>query len=395
MEKSFTYREPLHPDVLPRTEENTWDKVIESHKQKDYRAVILGILDYVDLDLAARCGNADRSAFDIPHGSISLQMHLSDAEFQVKAPFLNIANSKKIPLMRKVTELNFSPLNLSTIKLEDDQLEFRYSCALELCEPYRTYDALREICIYADSYDDEFINKFNASWIRDPRIEHYSDELKELAWEHTREDLAAARESVAFFESKRAFNLAWDVIVITLMKIEHHVEAEGMLRTDLEKMISYMTASQDAMNDKVNRGKNFLTKLEDYQKADFMRDLYRSETFIPYKVRTTEQSFRSNSENAYGQAKKEIEQGNYIGAAMTLYYHFLYTFYHHYIPAEIKQSMQQALEKSSGQPWQESASILFTTLHEIMASDNGSGLTTDRHRGRRWGFMEKIFGRKK
>ena len=118
------------------------------------------------MDLASKTGNAGFSSFDIPHGSITLQLNITDDEFKVHAPFLNISGSKRIPLLRKVTELNFSPLNLSSIFLDGDQLAFRYSSPISLCEPYRTYDALREICIYADSYDDEFINKFNASWIR-------------------------------------------------------------------------------------------------------------------------------------------------------------------------------------------------------------------------------------
>ena len=88
-------------------------------------------------------------------------------------------------------------------------------------------------------------------------------------------------EGVNFFETKRSFNLAWDVIVITLMKLEHHIQPQGILRTRLEKMISYMTSSEDPMNAKVNRGKKYLAELEAYPKADFTRDLYVSHTFIP------------------------------------------------------------------------------------------------------------------
>jgi hypothetical protein len=393
MENALIYHDPINPAPRPKTDDSTWDKVLASHKEKNYRGVVLGILDYIDLDLASRTGNADRSHFDIPHGSITLQLNLTDNAFTVNAPFLDIRDSKRIPLLRKVTELNFSPLNLSSIRLEGDQLAFCYSSPLSLCEPYRTYDALREICIYADSYDDEFITKFNASWIRQPVVEHYSEEAKKAAYENMLAYMAEAKEGVNYFETKRSFNLAWDVIVITLMKLEYHIRPQGMLRTRLEKMISYLTSSEDAMNEKVNRGKKYLAELENYPREDFIRDLYVPNTFIPYKVRSSAQAVRNNAENSYTQARKEIDQRNYLGAAMTLTYHFFHLFYHNTVPEHIENAIREALRKSGGQPWKEASGILYEAMHDIMTSDRDDGGGTETAaKKKKKGFFHKLFG---
>ena len=388
MENSFTYHDPLNPASRPKTDDSIWDKVLEAHKNKEYKKVVTGIIDYVDLELGARTGNADRTLFDIPHGSASIQLKISDDSFEVEAPFLDITDSKKIPLMRKVTELNFSPLNLSTIHLEDNHLAFRYRSPLSLCEPYRTYDALREICIYADSYDDEFINKFDAKWIRDPHVEPYTTNEQQQAWDNLHLYIEEARTGVKFFEIKRSFNLAWDVIVITLMKIELHIHPEGVLRTELEKMISYMTGSQDPMNERVNRGKKYLDKLDAYSREEINKDLYVTSTFVPYKVRSNLQTVKNNCENPYAQSKKEIEQGNHLGAGMTLLYHFFNMFYHHTVPLDIEQSVMKALKESSQKPWHEVSGILYDALQMIMTGSAPTPVTPKK----KGGFFSKLFG---
>jgi hypothetical protein len=388
MDNSFTYHEPLSPAPKPKTDDGSWDKVLEAHKNKDFKGVVKGILDYVDLDLAQRTGNPQQDQFEIPHGSVYLQLKITDDRFEVEAPFVNIEASKQIPLMRKVTELNFSPLNLSSIVLHENLLTFRYQCPLSLCEPYRTYEALREICIYADSYDDEFISKFGAQWIREPKIEPYPEPLKQTARANMALYIEEARTGVNFFETKRAFNLAWDVIVITLMKIEFYIQPQGSLRTEIEKMVSYLTGSTDPMNDKVSRGKTYLDKLSKYDPAEFDKDLYVSSTFIPYKVRSNTQTVRTNSENAFAQSKVEIDQKNHLGASMTLLYYFFNMFYHNTVPDEVYHTVQKALVASSAKPWPEVSGILYQALSQIMSGDMSS------KENRPGGFFKKLFGNK-
>ncbi|MEZ5006797.1 MAG: hypothetical protein R2753_01465 [Chitinophagales bacterium] len=384
MDNNLSFHKAISKSNKPLTNDSSWDKVIEMHKLKDYKATLLGILDYVDLGLVSKTGNAERNEFIIPHGSAELHLKISDTDFTVNAPFLNISNSKKIPIMRKVAELNFSPLNLAAIKLNNDELSFQYSCPLELCEPYKIYEVLREICIYADSYDDEFISKFDAKWIHEPKITPYNAEQKQAAWDNMQLYIEEAKSGINYFESKRSFNFAWDILAITLMKMEYFMQPEGMLRIEIEKMVSYLISSRDALNDKINRGKNFLDKLSNYDRDEFDKDLYSTETFIPYKIRSNEQSVKTGSENSFVQAKKEREQSSHLAATMTLSYQFLYLIYHNNIPTDILENIENGMKNASGKPWHESSNILYNTMDAIM---KGKKVASEKK-----GFFKKLFG---
>ncbi len=387
MDNNLSFHKSIRKSDKPLTNDTSWDKVIDLHKQKDYKKAVLGILDYVDLDLISKRGNPERTEFVIPHGSAELHIKITDTDLIVHAPFLNINNGKKIPLMRKVTELNFSPLNLSAIRLKSDELAFHYECPLELCEPYKTYDALREICIYADSYDDEFIAKFDAKWIHEPKIVQYSTEQKQYAWDNMQVYIKEAKSAISYFENKRSLNFAWDILAITLMKLEYYIQPQGLLRIELEKKIGYLTSSQDAIDTKINRGKNYLDKLSNYDRAEFETNLYSTEVFIPYKIRSNQQAIKTHSENAYAQAKKEREQGNHLAATFTLVYQFFHLFYHNNVPVGIMETMEDGLEKSSGKSWLDASNTLFKTLEVVMQGKQVSSPEKKK------GLFSKLFGK--
>ena len=388
MDNNLTFHKTLNTELKPLTNDKSWDKVLEAYKIKDFKAVIIGIIDYVDLSLVEKYGNAEKTEFNIPHGSVELKLTISDTHFTVKAPFLNISESKKIPLLRKVTELNFSPLNLSSIILDGEELAFEYKCLLNLCEPYKTYDALKEICVYADSYDDEFISKFDAKWIQEPSISSFSQEVKNTAWDNMQLYIQEANDAIQYFETKRSLSFAWDVLAITLMKLEYYIKPQGLLRIEIEKTISYLLGNNDPMPTKVSRGKSFLDKLKTYDRASFEADLYSVNTFIPYKVRSNNQAVKNNAENSFAQAKKEREQGNHLAATMTLVYQFFYLFYHNNVPSNISSLIENGLSKASGKPWVEASNILFKTLERIMKDDVGSTSSPEKKKG----FFSKLFG---
>lgn len=388
MDHNLSYLQPLLEPGLSRTSEKRWEKVIAAHKAEDYVGVVHGILDYVDTGLIARTGNADRTMFRVPHGSVILQLQLKEDAFEVRAPFLNIAQSKKIPLLRKTTELNFSPLNLSSIHLREEELFFHYKSPLALCEPFRTYDALREICIYADTYDDEFIRKFGAQWIVQPDIRPFSDALKKQAWDDTRSYIEESMQGIAYFENKRNFNLIWYIITITLLKIEEHIRPQGMLRTEMEKVISFLTENNESVNNKAERGRRYLEKLLDYDPKEFSGDLYTTETFIPYKQRNQLQTIKTDAADIYDQVRRELEQGNQLGAALTLQYHFLSTMYYNEIPRSVYDTMREALLEAGGKPWKDASKALFRGLRNIITLEPESA---ERHR---WRWLRKFYRRK-
>ena len=88
------------------------------------------VIDYAGKDIRKKYGNSDESFFKIPHGSIVVEIEISDKALSIKVPFLQLGENNRVPILRKITEANFSLLNLSQIKLSDNLLNFEYSAPL-------------------------------------------------------------------------------------------------------------------------------------------------------------------------------------------------------------------------------------------------------------------------
>ncbi|MEZ4829214.1 MAG: hypothetical protein R3C61_23450 [Bacteroidia bacterium] len=364
-----------------------WDTVLDHHEKKQYKDVIRGIIRYVNPELANKTGNADKTKFSIPHGSAMVHLEIGDEMFKVNAPFLDTSAANKIPLFRQVAQINFSPLNLARIVIDNDQLAFSYQCPLELAEPYKMYEVFREICIYADSYDDEFIRKFGAKWIQEPVVEKYSAAEIDKSWNKIQEYIKEAQAYIEYFENKRNFGFCWDVLNITLMKIEYFAEPQGLYRNELEKTMAFLQGNA-SVTDRVNRGKEFLKKLQSYNREEFESDMYKIQSFIPYKYRSTLENIRSNFEESYSTAKKERDSGDHIGATFSLQYIFMKLFFYNNVNTEYADPLVHALELASGKPWHEASAHLWKAMEIVMTGNFQNG-----NAGKKKGFFRFLFGK--
>lgn len=361
-----------------------WDKVLEQYENKQYKEAIIGILRYVDEGLIEKTANEDLSRFVIPHGSAVIHLHIDEDRLLVEAPFLSTKNASQIPLLRQVAQINFSPLNLAKIILKDEQLVFHYTCPLILCEPYKMYELFREICFYADHYDDEFIQKFGASWLQKPVIHAFSPAEKKQAWENMQAYVEESFAYIEYFENKRSFSHAWDILALTLWKIEYYCDPQGIFRNELQKNIE---AQQDnaPIIERVNRGKEYLRKIQQYDRAAFEADLYRTERFIPIKFRSTPENIRTNFEDAYQRAKAERDASDHLGATITLSSIFLKLFYYNHVEESIARPIEEALVQAGAKPWVKSSEILWQAMHRFMTP--GSQTANGQKRKSFWSFL--------
>ncbi|MDX2248912.1 MAG: hypothetical protein SF052_19140 [Bacteroidia bacterium] len=387
MNQAISFDRSLRGSRESSVDPKYWDTVLDLYEKRQYKEALVGIIHYVNPELAEKTGNADRTRFSIPHGSAMVHLELDDNFLRVRAPFLSTASANKIPLLRQVAQINFSPLNLARIVLENDQLLFSYQCPLELAEPYKMYEVFREICVYADSYDDEFIRKFDASWIQEPIIERYSKEYIDNAWNKIQEYIKEAQAYIEYFENKRNFSFCWDVLNITLMKIEYYAEPQGLYRNEIEKTMAFLQSAVPVM-DRVNRGKEFLRKLQSWNRADFDKDMYKIQSFIPYKYRSTLENIRSNFEESYSAAKKERDAGDHIGATFSMQYIFLKLFYYNNVNAEFGDPIALAMEKASGKPWHEASGYLWKAMEIIMTGEFNANTSNKKK-----GFFRSLFGK--
>lgn len=372
------YREPntkFSSDVAPMFDKSIlearqrnidpakWDRIVELYEKKQYKDVLFGILNYVDEKLGK-----DEHIFDyrIPHGSALVNLHIKNNHFYIDAPFLIVPTTHNVPLLRQVTQLNLYPLNLSNIILENDRLTFKYDCPLELCEPHKMYNVMREICAYADAYDDEFINKFKAQRVNQPEIKSFSKDVIDNAWKKVQTYLKETAAYVEYFEKKRLTEQCVDLITLTLMKIDYFIMPQGMLRTDIEKVVSQMQDQEIPVMDKFRKGLERLIHLQNYAPKDFSDSMYEAEVFIPLKL-----NFTSEMTDGYFQlfqeaAQKELAARDYTGAVLTLQMAFLNLFYHYIFPDDIRDIITEAMVNASGLPWEKASNILWTALEDIL-----------------------------
>ena len=368
MNISPSFSKALNGSTKSKVDPGHWDTVLNLYDAKRYKDTVVGIINYVDPGLVEKTGSSDHNSFVIPHGSAVIHIDIKDDKLFVKAPFLSAENANKIPLLRQVAQINFSPLNLAKIVLENEKLVFTYTCPLDLCEPYKMYEVFREICLYADAYDDEFIKKFNASWLQEPIIKSFPQELKDQIWEGIQLFVQEALDYISYFETKRNLGYCWDILNITLMKIEYYANPQGILRSEIEKQISHLQ-SDVQVSEKVNRGKEFLRKLQNYQRPEFDEDLYEAQTFIPYKYRSTLDNIRSNFEDSYQTARKERDGGDHMGATLSMTYIFFKLFYYNNVSDNVADIVTNAMEKASGKTWLQASDQLWGAMHKIMTEN--------------------------
>lgn len=357
------------PSILKSQASNVdimvWDSVLDAWKKKDYLATVHNTLKYVNPAVFKKYGNKERTVFRIPHGSVIINIEIRDNKVFINAPFLKIGNAQKVPLFRQVAQLNFTPLRLAQIYLEDDQLTFYGECELELCEPYKFYDILREICINADTYDDQFIENFGAEHIHEPEVTPYSSEQLDKIWTEVIRIVGETREYVKYFEEKRWHGSAWDILNCTLKRIDFYIAPQGNVRNEIEKNIGFMQAKGDLMQ-QIDVSKKMLDKIESDGKEKFLQDVYKVEIFIPYKSIGQIQSFKNQLKGSHERATKERNEGNYMMATITCLYAFYHLFYSYNVLDDTTDFINKSLKRASGAPWKKSSATLWTAMNDIM-----------------------------
>lgn len=384
------------PDVTPKFDKTLlgsvqraidpakWDAVVDIYEAGKFKETIIGLLDYTDPELITKHGNPEQTKFTIPHGSAVLNITLNETDFTVRAPFLKISDTHAVPLLRQVAEINLA-LNLSHIALENDLLVFKFGCPLELCEPYKTYDVLREICVYADDYDDLFIQKFGAQRMHQPVIKRFQEKHTEYARQKVQQYITEALAYVDYFEKRRNFEYCLDIIFITLAKIDYYCVPQGMLRTEIGKNIVFLQDQDIDMMDKMRKGAACLKQLQKYDRRDFIKDLYVAETFISMRYNFTNDLIETIFQNTVKLASEEIANRDFQGAALTLQHAYMNLFYQYAVPEDIKGIITEALEKSAGKQWEEASTILWKAMEDVLDHDSQD----------KKGFWRSLFGRKK
>ena len=341
-----------------------WKTVTDLYDKKQYKESVLALIKYIDESLITKCGNSDQTEFNIPHGSTIVNIKIGKT-LELTTPFIKLPAAASVPLMRQVAQLNFWPLTISTAILTNNQITFRYSCPIELVDPFKIFYTMKEMCQEADNNDDRFIELFKASYIQEPKIQHYPEAQLDTIWNQVQAYVDQGLSYLQQFEAKR-WGYYWDILVSTLMQIDYFASPQGFVHSELDKAIADIQDSHVDYNKRIQYAKTFLEKLKGYDKKKFLDSIYKAETFIPVRSGSSVDNVRTTLANANTTSLEEMKAKNYIAAYFTMYYNLLRLFYYNSMNSHLTTYCETAMQNAAGKTWEEAATTLRGAYDVVM-----------------------------
>lgn len=386
MNKTPLYITPTETPNIPYSQIHHWDAAVESFDENHPLLSLTHLLNYINKNILGKDKITKDTAISFPHGSSIINIKIKNDEFIITAPFLKITESHKVALLRKIAEINFHPLTLARIKLKANLLWFEYRTSVELIQPNKIYDVLREICVFADDFDDAFIKKYNALFYQKPQIEHFKPENEIQIYEDIQTYLSDCLNLVKSFEQERMTGYIWGILISTCFKIVDMSGIQGSLRTELEEQITFLRHNKKInLEDRITQTKAFILQLKDLSFDDLSKNFYRCEFFISTKFRSSLPIIQQYLAPFKARKDDEFQLGNHKAAFFTIYYAFLSLIYDYNISKEHFIIITTSLEKTNQIDWKDGAKILNELFNKFI---NGTIGNSD---SKKQGFFAKLF----
>lgn len=365
MEKSLTYDKSIN---LVRNSSSTpyWYESVKNFDNKEFRAAFFNLLRYVNSTITIPNEASETVELSLPHGSVIINLKIDSKGYEISAPFLKIPDGPNgLGMMRQIAELNFSYLVLGQIVMKGNDCFFEYKDILENSEPYKLYSLLEEICFCADYYDDVFVDKFKTEPVNKPKLDEFTTEEKELASKKFSEIIKEGLSFVEFFESKRYYSLAWEMMENTFLKIDYVIAPQGILGAKLSETKNLLFAN-DAQQTVVANTKVKLKELLNFDREKFNASLFHPKFLIPTRKRGELPYVQDFMRSTHEAMTSSMGNKNYTDVTVSALYLIYDLFYKNSIPTEISTFLDSALERAGGKDWKTSAEILYDSVNKIM-----------------------------
>jgi hypothetical protein len=353
-------------DLQGKLDVAVWSQVRDAWDAKQYLQAFHKLLDYVNVELRANFGDASQTQFTIPHGSVIVTIKITGDTIAITCPLVDITNAVRIPVLRRMAELNFSPLNLAQVKLTGNQLAFNYTAALDTCEPYKMYYVLREICQTADRYDDELIEKFKATTLQEPKVKRPSPAQIDSVWNSVLEIIQETNSYIQYFNGNNWQGSSLDMLILACKRIDLCTQVQGYTKSELEQMLGTLQDGKISTHERIQSGQKFFQQLQAAGKEAFQKNLYETVVFVPEKSRVNGEQVKNIVKGYHEQAVKYNNDKNYIGSCIESLYCYYDLFYKNSMDHAINDLLLEALGNAAGKSWQDSSPVLIAGLQTIV-----------------------------
>jgi hypothetical protein len=366
MNNSPTYHGNLAGNFQSKMLTSHWTVATQAWDEGRYLDSFYAVLDYINPALRKEYGNALQNKFSIPHGSVSVDITLHDHLVEIYTPFVDITGAIRVPLLRKVAELNFYPLELASILMKENQLYFTYNTTLDTCEPLKIYYVLKEICRTADRYDDDFREKFKTKNLVEPKVEFYPPQDISKAWDALTKIAAETLAYANYFDGKRWYGFTVDTLIIGLKRITFSAQPQGYLKNEIDRVLAEMVNENLTVADRIQYGRALLNNIVQGGIHSFAKNLYEVETFVPDKWSTSLETIQKNTADSLARVKQAQVDQNYIGACIQSLYFIYDLFYYNYVPGNVETIFNDALANAAGKDWKDAAGIITSSMQDIV-----------------------------
>ena len=126
MKQTLTFNLSTIASTESKIKVDYFDTSVEAFDNGEYLQSFYALLDYVNDEFREKYGNAKGTEFNIPHGSIVVNIKIENDWLLIHAPFLSLPEKNRIPLLRQVAGLNFNAMDLAQVELKKDRLAFEH-----------------------------------------------------------------------------------------------------------------------------------------------------------------------------------------------------------------------------------------------------------------------------
>lgn len=362
MQTCISFTSTAQKTLASKNNIEKWNDSQDYFDSKEYLKSIYAFFDYLDENILKHYTNADKSQIVIPQGSAVVIVDISPEVISIRAPFIKLPADKRLPILRKCTELNFGTMVLPQITLEEDSLVMLYSMPVELCEPYKLYDVLRDIAVNADKYDDEFVNKFGAIRLMEPQVTNYPAAALSAIIETTQKIATEAMEYATYFESKRDQVLASDALFIGINRIKYYANPVGVASNKLNDAVDAFYGRTYDIGAKIKIMRTALESIKNLAPEEANDTYNLSYQLIPTKGNASRSYLKDWIVRQYEDAASMYNKEHYSTATS----YSLYTLYIILAEFNIEDSSRQAIEgtlkQAAGKSWKEASTILMKAM---------------------------------
>ena len=362
MDKSISFHTSIAPNSFKDFSVPSWDSCVANYEKGAYNESFVDFLNYLDSNIYNQYSNPEKTIFTIPHGSAVVVLKLENNHLYIETPFVKLPETKFMPILRKCSEINYSFMTLPNIKIQGDELKFTYDMPLELCNPWKLYDVLRNITYNADKYDDEFVAKFGATRIIEPIVTDYPDSKLIEALGVCKSIAFETLEYSQHYETKRNLNTAIDCIFIGISRIRLYCEPTGILLNKMNETIDVLYDRNNELFDKIKAGKTFFKFVEDITQEQFKDYCTITFSLIPEKRSANRHYIEEWIEGHLHNAQSSFEHEDYTQSAFYSFYAVYYALSYFNITPEDRKVFEYGLINASNQSWKDAAAVLIEVL---------------------------------